>query len=79
MTLTAESSPAGEGTGAKTYLLKSLLPLDLRQRFVEPPKTASLKGFGAVILCLIHLAQDSLSEGERPQCDVFGIAYEETF
>ncbi|GAQ91323.1 hypothetical protein KFL_007650030 [Klebsormidium nitens] len=52
----------GEGTGAKTYLLKSLLPLDLRQRFVEPPKTASLKGFGAVILCLIHLAQDSLSE-----------------
>jgi hypothetical protein len=53
-----------DGTGQKTYILKSLLPLELRQRFVEPPETASLKGFAAVVLCLIHLAQDSISEGK---------------
>jgi hypothetical protein len=55
---------AADGAGQKTYILKSLLPLELRQRFVEPPKTASLKGFAAVVLCLIHLAQDSISEGK---------------
>eukprot|EP00271_Cylindrocystis_brebissonii_P015444 TRINITY_DN38340_c0_g1_i1.p1 TRINITY_DN38340_c0_g1~~TRINITY_DN38340_c0_g1_i1.p1 ORF type:complete len:294 (+),score=58.93 TRINITY_DN38340_c0_g1_i1:406-1287(+) len=59
----SQAAPAAAGGGTKCYVLRSLLPADVRRDFLETDDELAIKGLATVVVALIYLEGGSMAEG----------------